>query len=287
MTRVERRDVLPMPDSPAITPPAYDARDPQVMSEPIEVLRPPEGAPNILVILLDDAGFGSNSAFGGPCQTPTFERLAANGLRYSRFHTTAICSPTRQALLTGRNHHSVGMGTVSDMATGAPGYTSRRPNTAATVAETLRLNGYSTAQLGKCHEVPTWEWSPMGPFDRWPTGTNGFEYFYGFIGGETSQFYPSLTEGTRPVQPDRTPEEGYHFTEDISSKARSWLRQQRGLTPDKPFFLYFAPGATHCADPRPQRLARSLQGPVRRGLGHRPRGDVCAPKAARRGPALC
>src|SRR3712207_8296867 len=122
----------------------------------------------------------SNSAFGGPCRTPTFERLAEDGLRYTRFHTTALCSPTRQALLTGRNHHSVGMGTVSDMATGAPGYTSRRPNTAATIAETLRLNGYSTAQFGKCHEVPTWEWSSMGPFDRWPTGTNGFEYFYGF-----------------------------------------------------------------------------------------------------------
>ena len=174
-----------------------------------------------------------------------FERLAANGLRYTRFHTTAICSPTRTAMLTGRNHHSVGMGTVSDMATAAPGYTSVRPNTAATVAETLRLNGYSTAQFGKCHEVPSWEWSSMGPFDRWPTGTNGFEYFYGFIGGETSQFYPSLIEGTNAVEQDRTPEEGYHFTEDISGKARQWLRQQRGLMPGKPFFLYFAPGATH------------------------------------------
>jgi arylsulfatase A-like enzyme len=245
MTHDQPRHVLPIPDAAPQTAPAYDARDPEAVYPPIEVLRPPDGAPNILVILLDDAGFGSNSAFGGPCRTPTFERLAANGLRYSRFHTTAICSPTRQALLTGRNPHSVGMGTVSDMATGAPGYTSRRPNTAATIAETLRLNGYSTAQFGKCHEVPTWEWSPMGPFDRWPTGTNGFEYFYGFIGGETSQFYPSLTEGTRSIQPDRTPEQGYHFTEDIARKARGWLSQQRGLVPDKPFFLYFAPGATH------------------------------------------
>jgi len=239
------RRVLPIPDRRTINAPAYDARDAEAVYEPIEPIRPPEGAPNILVVLLDDAGFGSNSAFGGPCRTPTFERLAANGLRYSRFHTTAICSPTRQSLLTGRNHHSVGMGTVSDMATAAPGYTSVRPNTAATVAETLRLNGYSTAQLGKCHEVPSWEWSSMGPFDRWPTGTNGFEYFYGFIGGETSQFYPSLTEGTNSVEPDRTPEEGYHFTEDIAAKARQWLSQQRGLAPDKPFFLYFAPGATH------------------------------------------
>src|ERR671928_1134935 len=157
------REILPMPDRQPPGPPAFDAREPEATYVPIEQLRPPAGAPNVVVILLDDAGFGSNSAFGGPCRTPTFERLAANGLRYTRFHTTAMCSPTRQALLTGRNHHSVGMGAVADMATAAPGYTSRRPNTAATIAETLRLNGYSTAQFGKCHEVPPWETSPMGP----------------------------------------------------------------------------------------------------------------------------
>src|SRR5918912_1431328 len=239
------REILPMPDREPPGPPAFDARDPEATYAPIEQLRPPAGAPNVVVILLDDAGFGSTSAFGGPCRTPTFERLAAQGLRYTRFHTTAMCSPTRQALLTGRNHHSVGMGAVADMATAAPGYTSRRPNTTATIAETLRLNGYSTAQFGKCHEVPVWETSPMGPFDRWPTGTNGFEYFYGFIGGETSQFYPSLTEGTTPVLPDRTPEEGYHLTDDLATKALRWLGQQRALAPDRPFFLYFAPGATH------------------------------------------
>ena len=238
------REVLPLPDRPRIGPTMYDAKDPQAKYPPIEQLRPPRGAPNVLLVLLDDAGFGSNSAFGGPCRTPTLERLARNGLRYTRFHTTAICSATRQALLTGRNHHSVGMGTVSDLATAAPGYTSRRPNTAASIAEVLRLNGYSTAQFGKCHEVPTWECSPMGPFDRWPTGS-GFEYFYGFVGGETSQFYPSLIEGTRPVTAERTPEEGYHLTEDIAGKACRWLGSQRGLTPEKPFFLYFAPGATH------------------------------------------
>ncbi|MCK9485482.1 MAG: arylsulfatase [Dehalococcoidia bacterium] len=229
-----------------------DAKHPEATYPRIEPVRPPEGAPNILLVLLDDAGFGSSSAFGGPCRTPTFERLAANGLRYTRFHTTAICSPTRQAMLTGRNHHSVGMGTVADMATSAPGYTSVRPNTAATVAETLRLNGYSTAQFGKCHEVPVWETSPVGPFDRWPTGTNGFEYFYGFIGGETSQFYPSLTEGRAPVMPDRTPEEGYHFTDDIATRARGWLGTQRSLAPDRPFFLYWAPGATHAPIHLPQ-----------------------------------
>jgi arylsulfatase A-like enzyme len=151
------RNVLPIPDVAYAGTTMYDARDPDAQYRPIEPLRPPEGAPNIFLVLIDDAGFGSNSAFGGPCRTPTLERLAANGLRYTRFHTTAMCSSTRQALLTGRNHHSVGMGTVSDMATAAPGYTSKRPNTAATIAEMLRLNGYSTAQFGRCHEVPTWE----------------------------------------------------------------------------------------------------------------------------------
>lgn len=199
------RTVLPIPDrrrSDAVT---YEATDEDAAHEPIRQLRPPAGAPNVLVVLIDDAGFGSSSAFGGPCRTPTFDRLAAGGLRYTRFHTTAICSPTRLALLTGRNHHSVGMGTVADMASAAPGYTSVRPNSAAMVAETLRLNGYSTAQFGKCHEVPVWETSPVGPFDRWPTGGNGFEYFYGFIGGETSQFHPSLVEGTSPVTPASPP----------------------------------------------------------------------------------
>ncbi len=238
------REVLPIPDRPGGGPTMYDMKDPAAKYDPVRPIRPPRGAPNIFLVMLDDAGFGSNSAFGGPCRTPAFERLAAGGLRYTRFHTTGMSSPTRQALLTGRNHHSVGMGTVSDMATAAPGYTSRRPNTAATIAETLRLNGYSTAQFGKCHEIPTWEWSPMGPFDRWPTGS-GFEHFYGFVGGETSQFYPSLVEGTRSVLPDKTPEQGYHFTDDIAEKAIRWLSEQRSLTPDKPFFLYFAPGATH------------------------------------------
>lgn len=238
------RDILPIPDRPCVHSTMYDARHPDATYEPIRPLLPPEGAPNIFLVLIDDAGFGSNSAFGGSCRTPALDRLAASGLRYTRFHTTAMCSSTRQALLTGRNHHSVGMGTVSDMATAAPGYTSRRPNTAATIAEVLRLNGYATAQLGKAHEAPTWEWSPAGPFERWPTGS-GFEYFYGFIGGETSQFYPTLTEGTIPVRPDKTPEKGYHLTEDLAVHAREWLGRQRALAPDRPFFLYFAPGATH------------------------------------------
>src|SRR5215469_9323157 len=182
----KHRSHLPMPTPERTGLITYDARDPDTKFPPIEQLRPPKGAPNVLVILIDDAGFGSASAFGGPCQTPNAEKLAAGGLKYNRFHTTALCSPTRAALLTGRNHHSVGMGGITEIATGAPGYSSVLPNTMSPVARTLKLNGYSTAQFGKCHEVPVWETSPVGPFDAWPTGGGGFEYFYGFIGGEAN-----------------------------------------------------------------------------------------------------
>ena len=240
-----QRDVLPMPDRPHEGLITYDAMDPATTFPPIEPLRPPAGAPNVLVVLLDDVGFGASSAFGGPCSTPVAERLAANGLKYNRFHTTALCAPTRQALLTGRNHHSVGMGGVTEIATSAPGYNSVRPNTAAPLAETLKLNGYSTAQFGKCHEVPVWETSPLGPFNAWPTGGGGFEHFYGFIGGESNQYAPALYEGTSPIEPDRSPDEGYHLTEDMTDRAIDWVRQQKALMPDKPFFAYFAPGATH------------------------------------------
>ncbi len=171
------RSHLPMPNTEKPRFVAYDAKDPDSRFPPIPQLRPPAGAPNVVIVLIDDAGFGSSSAFGGPCRTPTAEKLAATGLKYVRFHTTAVCSATRQALLTGRNHHSAGMGCVAEMATSAPGYTSIRPNTCAPLAETLKLNGYSTAQFGKCHEVPVWETSPMGPFDRWPSPGGGFEYF--------------------------------------------------------------------------------------------------------------
>jgi arylsulfatase len=208
------------------------------------MLRPPEGAPNVLIVLIDDVGFAGSSAFGGPCSTPTAERLATEGLKLTRFHTTALCSPTRQALLTGRNHHSVGMGGITEIATSAPGYSSVRPKDKAPIAETLRLNGYSTSQFGKCHEVPVWEVSPVGPFGQWPTGS-GFEHFYGFIGGEANQYYPGLYEGTTPVEPEKSPEEGYTLTEDLADRAITWVRQQKALAPDKPFFMYFAPGATH------------------------------------------
>ncbi len=262
--RQVQRDVLPIPDRPHTGLTTYDAKDPDTTFPPIEPLRPPEGAPNVLVILLDDAGFGASSAFGGPCNTPTAERLANNGLKFNRFHTTALCAPTRQALLTGRNHHSVGMGTITELATSAPGYSSVRPNTAAPLAETLKLNGYSTAQFGKCHEVPVWETSPMGPFDAWPTGS-GFEHFYGFIGGETNQYYPAIYEGTTPVEPDRTPEEGYHFTEDMTDRAIGWVREQKALMPDKPFFVYFAPGATHAPHHVPSEWSDKYKGKFDQG----------------------
>ena len=239
------RSHLPIPDPQWVGLTTYDAKDPDTKFPPITPVRPPAGAPNVLIILIDDAGFGSSSAFGGPCNTPTFERLAADGLKYTRFHTTALCSPTRAALLSGRNHHSVGMGGITEIATSAPGYSSLRPKSMAPLAETLKLNGYSTAQFGKCHEVPVWETSPMGPFDRWPSPGNGFEHFYGFIGGETNQYAPAIYRDTVPVEPDRTPEQGYHFTEDMTDQAIDWVRQQKALMPDKPFFVYYAPGATH------------------------------------------
>jgi arylsulfatase A-like enzyme len=255
-----QRDVLPIPDPTPEPPTIVDAKDPDATFPPIEQLRPPAGAPNVLIVLIDDAGFAASSAFGGPCNTPTAERLAGGGLRFNRFHTTALCSPTRQALLTGRNHHTVGMGGITELATAAPGYSSMRPNTCAPLAETLRLNGYSTAQFGKCHEVPVWETSPMGPFDRWPSPGGGFEYFYGFIGGEANQYYPALYEGTIPVEPERTPEQGYHLTDDMTDRAIKWVRQQKALMPDKPFFCYFAPGATHAPHHVPLEWSAKYKG---------------------------
>lgn len=267
MTSVDelQRTVLPIPDKPRTGPITYDAKDPESKYPPIRQLRPPKCAPNVLIVLLDDAGFGSASAFGGPCRTPTAERLAACGLKYNRFHTTALCSPTRQALLTGRNHHTVGMGGITEIASGSPGYSSVLPNTCAPLARILKLNGYATAQFGKCHEVPVWETSPAGPFDAWPTGGGGFEYFYGFIGGEAHQWYPSLYEGTTPVENKRTPEEGYHFMADMTDKAISWIGQQKALIPDKPFFVYFAPGATHAPHHVPKEWADKYTGKFNQG----------------------
>jgi arylsulfatase len=239
---VTGREILPIPDIPSKGKMALDARNAEFPA--IEPLRPPKGAPNVVVVLIDDMGFGAPSVTGGPCNMPAMQKVHDVGLLYNRFHTTALCSPTRQALLTGRNHHSAGMGSVAEVATGAPGNDSVRPNTVATVAEMLRLNGYNTGAVGKMHQTPTWEVSMSGPFDRWPTG-DGFEKFYGFVGGETNQWAPTLFLGTSPVEPPGTAEEGYHVSEDIVDKAISWIRGLHTMTPDKPFFLYCSFGATH------------------------------------------
>lgn len=253
------REILPIPDRRPISLTTYDAKDPETKFPPITPLRPPTGAPNVLVILLDDVGFGASSAFGGPCQTPNAEKLARQGLKYNRFHTTALCSPSRAALLSGRNHHAVGMGGITEMATSAPGYNSLRPNTCVPLAEILKLNGYSTAQFGKCHEVPVFETTPVGPYHHWPTGS-GFEHFYGFIGGENNQYHPALYDCTTPIEPPRTPEEGYHLMEDLADRAISWMRQQKAMMPDKPFFVYFAPGATHAPHHVPKDWVTKYKG---------------------------
>jgi arylsulfatase len=260
-----QRSILPIPDQQHHGLTVYDAKDSDARFPRISEVRPPKGAPNVLVILIDDVGYGASSAFGGPCNTPNFEKLATSGLKFTRFHTTALCSPTRQALLTGRNHHSVGMGGITEIATGAPGYNSVLPNTKAPLALTLKLNGYSTAQFGKCHEVPVWQTSPAGPFNAWPTGGGGFEYFYGFIGGENNQWDPALYEGTTPIEPPRTPAEGYHLTEDLTDKAIAWTRQQKALMGDKPFFIYFAPGATHAPHHVPKEWIDKYKGKFAHG----------------------
>ncbi|PVZ06972.1 arylsulfatase [Actinomycetospora cinnamomea] len=236
------RHVLPEPEVPGGVVTALGIDEQSEVFTPVRPTAPPDGAPHVVVVVLDDLGFGSSSAFGGPCRMPTAERLAADGLRYSRFHVTALCSPTRQALMTGRNHHSVGMGGTTEMATSAPGYTGFRPRSAATMARLLQANGYSTAAFGKWHQTPPSEISPVGPFDRWPTG-EGFDHFYGFMACEMNHWYPLLYEGTTPVEPARRP--GYHLSEDLVDHALDWVRTQRTMTPERPFFTYLAFGASH------------------------------------------
>ena len=249
------RQILPLPDIPEPAPVALYGED--VTYVPAKPLRPPEGAPNVVIILIDDMGFGASSAFGGPINMPTLERVGNDGLKYTRFHTTALCSPTRQALLTGRNHHSVGMGSITETATTAPGYNSIRPNSAATIAETLRLNGYNTSAYGKMHQTPVWEVSTSGPFDHWPTG-DGFEYFYGFVGAEANQWAPTLYEGTKPVEPSTDPD--YHLTPDLVKHAIEWVQAQHALTPDKPFFIYLSFGATHAPHHVPTEYSDKYKG---------------------------
>jgi arylsulfatase A-like enzyme len=234
------RTVLPIPEPQYPHSTVLDARN--ATPPPRFEVKAPAGAPNVLIVLIDDMGFGQSSAFGGPVHMPTVETLANEGLRYNEFHTTALCSPTRAALLSGRNHHMNNMGSITETATAFPGQTGQRPNSVAPLAQMLRLNGYSTAAFGKSHETAAWEVSPSGPTDRWPT-RSGFDKFYGFLGGETNQWAPLLYDGMTQVEPSMDP--NYHFMTDMTNQAVDWVEYQKSLTPDKPFFIYFAPGATH------------------------------------------
>lgn len=252
---IESRDRTPTPE--------VDYRDQNPAFPVGEPVRPPEGAPNILLILLDDVGLGASSAYGGPCVMPTTERLAGDGLRFSRFHTTALCAPTRAALITGRNHHQCGMGGIPEHATSAPGYNAMRPRSIASIAKILNYNGYATGAFGKMHETPSAELSVAGPYDRWPT-RDGFERFYGFIGAETNQFYPNLIDGVTPVDPPATPEEGYHLSEDLAEKTISWIESIDALTPDRPWFAYLSFGACH----DPLQVPESWRGRYRGKFAH-------------------
>jgi arylsulfatase A-like enzyme len=224
----------------------------------------PQGAPNVLLIILDDVGFGQAGTFGGPVPTPTLDRLALNGLRYNQMHTTALCSPTRAALLTGRNHHSVDVGNIMEFGTGFPGYDSMMPRSASTVAEILKGHGFNTAAFGKWHLAPDWETSPAGPFQRWPTG-QGFEYFYGFICAETNQFYPALCQNTKFISPPATPEQGYTLNQDLADQAIAWIRYQHSVAPDKPFFIYYATGACHAPHQAPRPWIDKFKGQFDQG----------------------
>jgi arylsulfatase len=234
------RTVLPIAEPPRPVITELDARN--VQPPPRFEVKAPENAPNVVIILIDDVGFGAPATFGGPVPMPTLDRLAEQGLRYNNFHTTALCSPTRAALKAGRNHHTVEMAFITEMATAFPGATGRIPDATAPLAETLRLNGWSTAAFGKWHETTVWETSVSGPFDRWPTH-QGFDAFYGFIGGETNQWAPYLYDGVTQVELPDDP--SYHFLTDMTDRTVAWIRYQQALTPDKPFFVYYAPGATH------------------------------------------
>jgi len=283
------RTVLPVPEPNRPLYKELDARNAKM--PPNFEVKAPAGAPNVIIILIDDLGFGATETYGGPIPTPTLQRLAQEGLRYNNFHTTALCSPTRAALKSGRNHHTVNMGFITEMGTGFPGATGQIPNATAPLAEMLRLNGYSTAAFGKWHETAAWETSVSGPFDRWPTH-QGFDKFYGFIGGETNQWAPYLFDGVTPVELSHDP--NYHFMTDMTDKAVAWIKYQKAITPDKPFFVYFAPGATHAPHHVPQEWIAKWKGKFDQGwdkmreetfarqlkTGIIPQGTKLAPKPA-------
>ncbi|HSY62123.1 MAG TPA: arylsulfatase [Cytophaga sp.] len=281
------RTILPIrePLYPPIT--ELDARNAKA---PVRFeVKAPEGAPNVLVILIDDQGFGVSSAFGGPVAEPNLEKLASSGLKYTNFNTTALCSPTRTAILTGYNHHSNNAGAIMEMATAFPGNTGVRPQTITPIAEVLRMNGYSTAAFGKYHETPPWEVSVSGPLNRWPT-YSGFDKFYGFIGGETNQWAPAIYDGLTKIETPITP--GYYFTTDMTNQAITWIQTQQTLTPEKPFYTYFATGATHAPHHAPKEWIAKYKGKFDMGwdklreetlarqiaLGIVPKGTKLAPK---------
>jgi arylsulfatase A-like enzyme len=284
------RSVLPIPEPEYPALKELDARNAKAPAR--FQVKAPDKAPNVVIVLIDDIGFGHSSAFGGPIHMPTLEKMAANGLKYNRFHTTSLCSPTRTALLTGYNHHSNNAGAIMEVATAFPGNTGIRPQSITTIAEVLRLNGYSTAAFGKYHETPPWEGSVSGPYDRWPTGS-GFDKFYGFIGGETNQWHPMVYDGTTRVFP-KVEDPDYHFTTDMTDQALGWINTQQSLTPDKPFYVYFATGATHAPHHAPKSYIDKYKGKFAQGwdkvreetlerqkkLGVVPENTVLAPKPA-------
>ncbi|WP_022947370.1 arylsulfatase [Methylohalobius crimeensis] len=259
-TTVVDRTVLPIPEPER---PFYTELDVRNATPPPRFeVKAPEGAPNVLVVLIDDLGFAGTSTFGGPVGTPTFDRIANEGLRYNNFHTTAVCSPTRAALKSGRNHHVANMGGIIETGTAFPGNTGQIPNTVAPLAEMLRLNGYSTGAFGKWHELAAWEASVSGPLDRWPIH-QGFDKFYGFLGGETNHWAPFIYDGVHPVELPDDPE--YHFLSDMTDQTVGWIKYQKALTPDKPFFVYYAPGATHAPHHVPKEWINRWTGKFDRG----------------------
>ncbi len=282
------RTVLPIKEPTNATITELDARNATAPAR--FYVTAPEKAPNVVIVLIDDIGFGHSSAFGGPINMPVLEKMAANGLKYNRFHTTSLCSPTRTALLTGYNHHSNNAGAIMEVATAFPGNTGIRPQTITPAADVLRMNGYSTAAFGKYHETPPWEGSVSGPYDRWPTGC-GFDKFYGFIGGETNQWHPMVYDGTTRVFPP-VEDPGYHFTTDMANQAIGWMNTQQSLTPEKPFYMYFATGATHAPHHAPKSYIEKYKGKFSQGwdkvreetlerqkkLGVVPESTVLAPK---------
>jgi arylsulfatase len=255
------QEVLPRPEQP------FNGRIGRTVKDSTpdfpKGIEAPKGAPNVLLILTDDVGFGASSTFGGPIQTPNFQRIADAGLRYNMFHTTALCSPTRAALITGRNHHSVASGVITEFATGYPGYNSLVPKSAGSVGEVLKENGYNTSWFGKMHNVPDWMSSQAGPFDLWPTGL-GFEYFYGFLGGDSDQWHPALYENTKPIEP-YLGNPGYILDHDLADKAITWMQMQHALAPDKPWFLYYATGTAHAPHHAPKEWIARYKGQFDQG----------------------